>query len=175
MKTRVLILIALIIALAAMVAPVLGDEPVVITGDTPTLFNFDVVNASIDFGEFDIDENYISPTHPDASGTPTWSVVNLTTNDATWSITIADTASNGGYMKSGALSLINPLKVRNASVISGTTSGPSDPQDITGSAEAIFSGTPVNLLYIPLEFSQLVTNLDPKGTDFTTTVTFAYS
>ena len=66
MKTKSLIIVGiLIIAFAAMVAPVMGDD-VSVTGATSSTMSFEVKNLTLDFGTFVVGTNYISPSYPDA-------------------------------------------------------------------------------------------------------------
>ena len=162
----------LIIAFAVMVVPVMGDD-VSVTGDTSSTFHFEVINQSLDFGTFIMGTNYISPSYPDTSATPTFAVVNVTTNDAAW--TISQAGLNNGKMTQGSNTLAAALGIKNASVISGTTTGQTSPLALTGGTVVLFSGTPIDLTYIPLELSQVVSTTDPYAIGYTNTITFTYT
>lgn len=172
MKTKILVIVGiLIIAFAAMVAPVMAADPVQISGGTASTFSFTMVNTSLTFGTFAAGSNYISPSHPDTVAK--FAVVDLTTNAGAW--TISQKGLNSGHMANGGHTLAAALGIKNASVISGTTLGQTSALALTGSDLPLFTGTLIEQTYIPLEISQVVTAADPYDTGYANTITFTYT
>lgn len=179
MKPKILIVIALIIALAAMAAPVMAIEA------TPTLAlqglktssaTLTIPNASstLTFASFGTSAtaHHISPSEYGSGNT--FATADLTTNEEAWHI-YAYEAGGDGKMAVGTNTLDNALAVTLASSApSGMTLTPITA--LTGSNVATFiegSKTFETTEHLDLDISQLVTANDGAGT-YQITLTLRY-
>jgi hypothetical protein len=181
MKTKVLVLIAvLIIALAAMAAPVMAADSADIGvsgqyGDSVSIAvpNFTAGNP-LTFKTFTPGEQHINPSTQ--VGTEKFATLVMNTNAASWHVNAYDTGTGEGHMYSTALSrpLTNALKIKLVNAYPGTTTG----SEVTLSAletQSLITGTAtmVTSTNIDLDFTQTVDNADPAGT-YTAAVVLAY-
>jgi hypothetical protein len=100
-----------------------------------------------------------------AGGSPN-SPGNLSTNDLTWKMTVAD-ATNGGYMKSSGTPLHAQFMISKDSTPGDFAAA--DPGLTASDGSYVSTGTA-----LPLYVKQAVTTLDGAG-DYSITITFAYS
>lgn len=184
MKTKLWIIAGvLIIAFAAMVAPVLavGTQSLSATANDQATVTFTVTNSSpttLTFGTgiFNLAaNNTISKSYPDHNGH--FPVVQVQTNENPWYITAVDNTNNG-HMKSGSLILANATGIQ-AENVAGAYATQSVPNlvPLSGSAQAILSGSAVvpSITDIAsLKIDQYVSTGDTAANNYAIAITLAY-
>jgi hypothetical protein len=183
MKAKSLVLIGvLIIALAAMAAPVMagsGSGSSDAQGTQGANVSFSVVNGSITFGSFTVGPNSILPT-----GTAAFPVVSMYSNEATWSVTVR---GNNAKMTttSPVYTLNSPLKIQAYSItpVPGYTQVSSNQMpsltDLTTTATTFVQGSgALNMENTTVGLQQTVSPLDigaGSGNPYKMTITFDYA
>ncbi|MFZ1127430.1 hypothetical protein [Methanoregula sp.] len=170
MKTKLWIIVGvLIIAFAAMVAPVMADGTVTTSGNQPTNASVSILNASTNFGSFTVGTDTISPSHYNTSvGFP---VIDVYSNENQWYVKVN---GNNAEMTNGVYTLANPLTIQNATPVTDIT-GVASPLTLTTSATQLLMGSPVDETYVPLVLQQPIIPTDTAANGYQMVITVAYS
>jgi hypothetical protein len=181
MKTKSLVLIGvLIIALAAMAAPVMADTSTggSAGGTQDVNASVSMNNASVNFGSFAVGSNVISPSHFGASGFPE---IVVYSNENAWHINVVGTHN---LMQSGeGYTLANAM---NIATVSGSSTGDvgsinyfshDTPSTLTTTTPGtnFIGGTAMDRGNVSLSLSQTVIPKDKASSSYSMGITVNYA
>jgi hypothetical protein len=175
MKTKLLVLIVLIIALAGIAVPVMagtpGDASGGATGTQDTNATLSLNNASANFGTFAVGTNLIS-----ASNGKAFPEIVVASNEAAWSIAVW---ANHNPMTTGTYTLANPLQIKNEmgtiTNINNDRSSFTTISTDSGTPTKLIDGSPIYQSIVPLALQQQIIPIDTASSGYATVLTFTYA